>query len=158
MPAISEDSLSDELGNDDLDLKDQEEVKVSEEVQSKIQEVNFKRTNFVSAKSFEKLEDFTLAVFGECGQGKSTLLTKISEINNALFIKSNNFLKFDASKSLVSVTSRPKIAKRGNMTLIDSPGLNDPNKTRTDKQIFMDLINTIRETLKSEQQGITMFV
>ena len=44
------------------------------------------------------------------------------------------------------------------MTLIDPPGFNDPNKTRTDKQIFMDLINTIRETLKEEKQGITTFI
>ena len=158
MPAITEDSLSDELANDELDSQEQEEVKVSEEVQPKTQEANLKRTKFLSAKSLEELEDFTLAVFGECGQGKSTLLTKISEINNTLFIKSSNPLKFDASKSLVSVTSRPKIAKRGNMTLIDSPGFNDPNKTRTDKQIFMDLINTIRETLKEEKQGITTFI
>ena len=66
-------------------------------------------------------------------------------------MNSRDLLVFDASKSLVSVTSHVKIAKRGYMTLIDSPGLNDPNKTRTDKQIFLDLINTIRETLKSEQ-------
>jgi hypothetical protein len=44
------------------------------------------------------------------------------------------------------------------MTLIDSPGFNDPNKARTDKAIFMDLINTIREPLKSPEQGITMFI
>ena len=50
------------------------------------------------------------------------------------------------------------MAKRGNMTLIDTPGLNDPNKTRSDKQIFIDFINTIRESLKSQDQGITMFV
>ena len=27
-------------------------------------------------------DTFTIAVFGECGQGKSTLLTKISEVYN----------------------------------------------------------------------------
>ena len=78
MPAITEDSLSDELENDELDSQEQEKVKVSEEVQPKTQIANLKRTKFLSAKSLEELEDFTLAVFGECGQGKSTLLTKIS--------------------------------------------------------------------------------
>ena len=37
------------------------------------------------------------------------------------------------------------------MTLIDSPGFNDPKKTRTDKDIFFNLVNTIREPLKSHE-------
>ena len=44
------------------------------------------------------------------------------------------------------------------MTLIDSPGLNDPNKLRTDKSIFMDLISNLREPLKSPDKGISMFI
>lgn len=104
-------------------------------------------------------ETFTIAVFGECGQGKSTLLSKISEVYREKYNQNDSYcLKFDASPSLMSVTSVVKIAKSGNMTLIDSPGFNDPNKARTDKAIFMDLINTIREPLKSPEQGITMFI
>jgi pantothenate kinase-related protein Tda10 len=106
----------------------------------------------------EKVEEFTIAVFGECGQGKSTLLSKISEIYSKKYLDSIDILNFTASKSLVAVTSHVRVAKRGHMTLIDSPGTNDPNKTRTDKQIFLDLINTIREPLKSSDQGITMFI
>ena len=97
-------------------------------------------------------ETFTIAVFGECGQGKSTLLSKISEVYREKYDRTESYcLKFDASPSLMSVTSVVKIAKSGNMTLIDSPGFNDPNKARTDKAIFMDLINTIREPLKSPE-------
>ena len=65
---------------------------------------------------------------------------------------------FEASKSLTAVTSNVRIATSGRMTLIDTPGLNDPNKTRTDKLIFIDMVNTIREPLKSPDQGISMFI
>ena len=44
------------------------------------------------------------------------------------------------------------------MTLIDTPGFNDPDRMRSDKHIFMDLINTIRHPLKSPDEGISMFV
>ena len=45
------------------------------------------------------------------------------------------------------------------MTLIDTPGLNDPQtKVRSDKQIFMNLVSTIRDTLKTPENGISMFV
>ena len=118
-------------------------------MQQKTKKISFLRSKFKSLELFEKLEEFTIAVFGECGQGKSTLLTKISEIYCKKYLNSVEVLNFTASKSLVAVTSHVKVAKRGHMTLIDSPGLNDPNKTRTDKQIFMDLVNTIREPLKS---------
>ena len=83
--------------------------------------------------SNKELNEFTIAVFGECGQGKSTLLTKISEIYCKKYHGSVNIPKFFASKSLFAVTTSFKIAKKGHMTLIDSPGLNDPNKIRTNK-------------------------
>ena len=44
------------------------------------------------------------------------------------------------------------------MTLIDSPGLNDPDPARSNKRIFMDLINTIRALLKSDEEGISTIV
>ena len=58
----------------------------------------------------------------------------------------------------MSVTAHVKTAQSGNMTLIDTPGFNDPNKARTDKAIFMDLINTVRVPLTSPKNGITMFI
>ena len=81
----------------------------------------------------DMLKEFSIAVFGECGQGKSTLLSKISDIYREKFDVSSEALEFFAKKSLVAITSNVKMAKRGNMTLIDSPGMNDPNKTRSDK-------------------------
>ena len=51
-----------------------------------------------------------------------------------------------------------RLATNGNMTLIDTPGFNDPDKRRSDRQIFIDLVNTIRGTLKSPDQGISMFI
>ena len=103
--------------------------------------------------------DFTIGVFGECGQGKSTLLNKIYHVYKEKYNKEDDgHIVFDASPSLMSVTSLVKIAKSGNMTLIDSPGFNDPNKLRTDKAIFMDLVNTIRGPLKSKRQGVSMFI
>ena len=93
-------------------------------------------------------DEFTIGVFGECGQGKSTLLNKIYQVYKEKYNKDDGHIVFNASPSLMSVTSIVKIAKSGNMTLIDSPGFNDPNKLRTDKNIFMDLVNTIRLPLK----------
>ena len=43
------------------------------------------------------------------------------------------------------------------MTLIDTPGTNDPDKKRTDAQIQLELMNTIRALLREEFQGITTF-
>ena len=63
--------------------------------------------------------------------------------------KEKTELIFDASPNLMSVTAYVKTAKSGNMTLIDTPGFNDPNKARTDKAIFLDLVNTIRVPLTS---------
>ena len=44
------------------------------------------------------------------------------------------------------------------MTLIDTPGFNDPNTSRDDKTIFMELINNIRPPLRSPNKGISIFV
>ena len=44
------------------------------------------------------------------------------------------------------------------MTLVDTPGFNDPNKTRSDKHIHMEFVETVRETLKSPYEGISVFV
>ena len=56
------------------------------------------------------------------------------------------------------MTRLVRVEKSYNMTLIDSPGLNDPNPARSNKRIFMDLINTIRALLKSDEEGINTIV
>ena len=43
-------------------------------------------------------------------------------------------------ESFASVTSCVKQGSLGDMTLIDTPGLNDPDARRTDKNIFIEMI------------------
>ena len=43
----------------------------------------------------------------------------------------------------------------GNMTLIDTPGLNDPDAARTDKKIYIEMIKNITELLYDKEQGIS---
>ena len=44
------------------------------------------------------------------------------------------------------------------MMLIDTPGTNDPDKKRQDKQIFNEFVNQVRSILMSITLGITCFV
>ena len=60
-------------------------------------------------------------------------------------------------KSSKAVTTNTKMVKTGNMTLIDSPGTNDPDKRRQDRLIMSELFNTIRSLLTSREQGINAF-
>ena len=89
-----------------------------------------------SAKSPKKSEDkkLSLCFFGECGTGKSTNLNLISRIYAAKF-KTDDFTTFKSAKSGKAVTTKVKVVQTGNMTLIDTPGTNDPDKKRTDHQI-----------------------
>ena len=50
-----------------------------------------------------------------------------------------------------------KIVKTGNLTLIDTPGTNDPDKKRKDEQIQTEFINTIQANLTSQHHGISTF-
>ena len=45
-----------------------------------------------------------------------------------------------------------------NMTLIDSPGLNDPDAVRTDKKIFIEMIKSITDQLNDKKQGISSLI
>ena len=64
---------------------------------------------------------------------------------------------FKHQKSGKAVTTKVKIAKIGNLTLIDTPGTNDPDKKRTDVNIQIEFINTIRTTLLNKEIGINTF-
>ena len=64
---------------------------------------------------------------------------------------------FKSGKSSDAVTTKVKIGRIGNMTLIDTPGTNDANKQRQDKHIHIEIVNTIRDLLTSEDQGINSF-
>ena len=83
-------------------------------------------------------------VFGECGQGKSTILNEIIDISSENYYKGYEFgLKFKSMASFKSVTSCVQMATVGGMTLIDTPGLNDPNATRSDKNIYIEMIKNL---------------
>lgn len=51
--------------------------------------------------------------------------------------------QFEAHKSLNAVTKKIDIKKFEQISYIDSPGFNDPNKNRSDNQIFSDIVDTI---------------
>ena len=44
--------------------------------------------------------------------------------------------KFKAAKSSAAVTTHVTLASIGALTVIDTPGTNDPNKLRTDQVIY----------------------
>ena len=83
-------------------------------------------------------------VFGECGQGKSTTLNEIVEIYARDYFQSQDHgCNFESSQSFKAVTSCVKLGTAGNMTLIDTPGLNDPDAKRTDKNIHIEMIKNL---------------
>ena len=57
--------------------------------------------------------------------------------------------------SFKSVTSCVQMATVGGMTLIDTPGLNDPNARRSDKNIHIEMIKNLSVRLYDPQQGLS---
>lgn len=78
-----------------------------------------------------------MCFFGECGTGKSTSLTLIARIYKAQHKEEckGEEVKFSSGKSIQAVTTKVKVVKIGNMTLIDTPGTNDSDKSRGDSRI-----------------------
>lgn len=74
----------------------------------------------------------TLCFFGECGTGKSTDLSLISKIYSIKYKESckEESVVFKSAPSSKAVTTMVKVVQTGNMTLIDTPGTNDPDKKR----------------------------
>ena len=98
-------------------------------------------------------------VFGETGQGKSTTLNSLVQIvEEKLSIGKNHTCKFESKRSLSSVTSCVKIGSTGNMTLIDTPGLNDPETGRSDKNINIEIIKNLSDRLKDPEQGLSSLI
>ena len=99
------------------------------------------------------LDKLIACSFGECGAGKSTWLSLLSDIYEKQYERASKGEKisFEHAQSIESVTTVVRIASAGNMTLIDSPGTNDPNKLRTDQRIQVELINLIRDLLKDSK-------
>ena len=116
----------------------------------------FKSTNGQN----NNLHKWTAICFGDCGSGKSTFLSNVSETFAAKYVKASRGEKisFEHAKSIESVTTKVRIAQAGNCILIDTPGTNDPNRKRHDNLIQVELINSTRDLLKSKTQGINSLV
>ena len=52
--------------------------------------------------------------------------------------------KFRSMASFKSVTSCVQLGSVGLMTLIDTPGLNDPDASRSDKNIHIEMIKNLK--------------
>ena len=61
-------------------------------------------------------------------------------------------------ESFKSVTSCINVGSLGDMTLIDTPGLNDPDARRSDKNIFIEMIKNLRIQLYDQEQGISSLI
>jgi hypothetical protein len=57
---------------------------------------------------------------------------------------------FTASKSIKAVTKDIEIKKFGELNLIDTPGLNDPDKTRTDEETFIRITEILNQQLSQD--------
>ena len=98
-------------------------------------------------------------VFGECGQGKSTTLNQIvdqvAQDNN---LGPSHGCQFKSEKSFKSVTGCFKEGTIGNVSLMDTPGLNDPNAERSDKNIIIEMMKNLGSKLKDPTQGISSLI
>ena len=101
----------------------------------------------------------TVLVYGECGQGKSTTLNQIVDHLASLDGPSSKLsLQFVSNKSFKSVTGCFKEGTFGQMSLMDTPGLNDPNAERSDKSIIIEMMKNLEAKLKDKEQGITSLI
>ena len=44
------------------------------------------------------------------------------------------------------------------MSLMDTPGLNDPNAERSDKSIIIEMMKNVGAKLRDKEQGITSLI
>ena len=86
-------------------------------------------------------------------------MNKIVElVKEKYFPGINHDLDFDSRASFKSVTSCVKQGTIGNMTLIDTPGLNDPDQRRSDKNIHIEIIKNLSMQLNDSEQGISSLI
>ena len=89
---------------------------------------------YTDSDSVKNKDKVTMCFFGECGTGKSTALSLLADIykkshkeecegQNATFV---------SAQSIEAVTKKVSVVHLGNLTLIDTPGTNDADKTRGD--------------------------
>ena len=61
-------------------------------------------------------------------------------------------------QSFKSVTSCVQLGSVGSVTLIDTPGLNDPDARKSDKNIFIEMIKNLRMHLYDSESGISSLI
>ena len=54
-------------------------------------------------------------------------------------------MAFKASQSVTAVTKRMHVKEFKYISILDSPGFNDPDKTRTDSQTFIDMTYALND-------------
>ena len=107
----------------------------------------------------DQTNQWTAMVFGECGQGKSTTLNELAEIVSKNYYQGQEHgCKFKSMESFKSVTSCVQLGSVGNMILIDTPGLNDPDARRTDKNIHIEMIKNLSNQLYDSEEGISSLI
>ena len=113
----------------------------------KVLDEKFIWKNVKQNKQVEDTES-TAIVYGECGQGKSTTLNTIVElVAKELDLGQNHGCQFQSAQSFKSVTQCVKQGTIGPLTLIDTPGLNDPDAKRNDKTIMIQTIKNLSPRL-----------
>ena len=65
---------------------------------------------------------------------------------------------FKSGKSFKAVTSCFKEGTIGQISLLDTPGLNDPNTERSDKSITIEMMKNLQAKLKDPTEGISSMV
>ena len=53
-------------------------------------------------------------------------------------------------QNVESVTSCVEARSIGNMTLIDTPGVNDPNSARSNKNTFIEMIKSMKSSFQNK--------
>jgi hypothetical protein len=53
-------------------------------------------------------------------------------------------------QNVESVTSCVEARSIGNMTLIDTPGVNDPNSARSNKNTFIEMIKSTKQRFRDQ--------
>jgi hypothetical protein len=85
-------------------------------------------------------------IFGEMGNGKSTTgNSMIKHLLRNARVKFSKERAFVASKDTKAVTTKLHMKKFKELDIMDTPGFNDPDKSRTDTQLFIDMTYALHD-------------
>ena len=106
------------------------------------------------------MDTHAAVVFGECGAGKSTSLNSLMGFYCKNFGEKYNKaeMSFESKNSPESVTKCCTTKTVGGQTLVDTPGINDPDKNLDDASIQQMTIQSLVPIVSAGGSGITTFV